>query len=39
MTLTRRTLAQAAALLALPISAADVLAQRAKDTVVLGMVL
>ncbi|OGB04325.1 MAG: ABC transporter substrate-binding protein [Burkholderiales bacterium RIFCSPHIGHO2_12_FULL_69_20] len=39
MTLRRRTLAQAAALLALPSLAHDALAQRAKDTLVLGMVL
>ena len=39
MTLRRRTLAQAAALLALPIPFTDALAQRAKDVVVLGMVL
>ncbi len=39
MTLRRRTLAQAAALLALPIPVTQALAQRAKDTVVLGMVL
>ena len=39
MTLNRRTLAQAAALLALPIPFTQALAQRAKDTVVLGMVL
>jgi len=39
MTLRRRTLAQAAALLALPTVATDLLAQRAKDSVVLGMVL
>jgi peptide/nickel transport system substrate-binding protein len=39
MTLRRRTLAQAAALLALPLSMSDVLAQRSKDSVVLGMVL
>ncbi|MBP6898743.1 MAG: ABC transporter substrate-binding protein [Burkholderiaceae bacterium] len=35
----RRSLAQAAALLALPLSAHQALAQRSKDTVVLGMVL
>ena len=39
MTIRRRTLAQAAALLALPTLGADALAQRAKDTLVLGMVL
>ena len=39
MTIRRRTLAQAAALLALPTLHTDVLAQRAKDTLVLGMVL
>ena len=39
MTLRRRTLAQAAALLALPISVTQALAQRPKDVVVLGMVL
>ena len=39
MTLRRRTLAQAAALLALPSMAPLALAQRAKDAVVLGMVL
>jgi peptide/nickel transport system substrate-binding protein len=39
MSIRRRTLAQAAALLALPTLAPHVLAQRAKDSVVLGMVL
>ena len=39
MTLRRRTLAQAAALLALPFPITQALAQRAKDQVVLGMVL
>ena len=39
MTLRRRTLAQAAALLALPIPFTQALAQRPKDVVVLGMVL
>ena len=39
MTIRRRTLAQAAALLALPTIHTDLLAQRAKDTLVLGMVL
>ena len=39
MTLRRRTLAQAAALLALPTLGHDAFAQRAKDTVILGMVL
>jgi len=39
MTIRRRTLAQAAALLALPTLAPWALAQRAKDSVVLGMVL
>jgi peptide/nickel transport system substrate-binding protein len=39
LTLRRRTLAQAAALLALPITFSDALAQRAKDSLVLGMVL
>ena len=39
MTLSRRTLAQAAALLALPIPFTDALAQRPKDVVVLGVVL
>ena len=39
MTLSRRTLAQAAALLALPSLSADVFAQRPKDSLVLGMVL
>ena len=39
MTIRRRTLAQAAALLALPSLATEALAQRAKDSVVLGMVL
>jgi peptide/nickel transport system substrate-binding protein len=39
MTLRRRTLAQAAALLALPSLAHDALAQRTKDILVLGMVL
>ena len=39
MTLRRRTLAQAAALLALPSLSADVFAQRPKDSLVLGMVL
>ena len=39
MTIRRRTLAQAAALLALPTLAPYALAQRAKDSVVLGMVL
>jgi len=39
MTLTRRTLAQAALGLALPLPHLDALAQRRKDSVVLGMVL
>lgn len=39
MTLSRRRLAQATALLALPGLGLDALAQRAKDTLVLGMVL
>ena len=39
MTLNRRTLAQAAALLALPLPITQALAQRSKDAVVLGMVL
>ena len=39
MTLRRRTLAQAAALLALPLPFTGALAQRPKDAVVLGMVL
>ena len=39
MTIRRRTLAQAAALLSLPGLSADLLAQRAKDSLVLGMVL
>ena len=39
MTLRRRTLAQAAALLALPILSTELFAQRAKDSLVLGMVL
>ena len=39
MTIRRRTLAQAAALLALPSLSADLFAQRAKDSLVLGMVL
>jgi peptide/nickel transport system substrate-binding protein len=39
MTLSRRRLAQATALLALPGLGLDTLAQRAKDTLVLGMVL
>ena len=39
MTLRRRTLAQAAALLALPIPFSEAMAQRARDAVVLGMVL
>jgi len=39
MTIRRRTLAQAAALLALPTTSTGLFAQRAKDSVVLGMVL
>ena len=39
MTLSRRTLAQAAALLALPSLSAELFAQRPKDSLVLGMVL
>jgi peptide/nickel transport system substrate-binding protein len=39
MTLSRRRLAQATALLALPGLGLDTFAQRAKDTLVLGMVL
>lgn len=39
MTLRRRTLAQAAALMALPLATHEALAQRRKDAVVLGMVL
>ena len=39
MTLRRRTLAQAAALLALPSLSTELFAQRAKDNLVLGMVL